>query len=109
MVSGTTPGTGRHKAFYIIKYSIDRYLLDKLKTLTRFGIQPQPLLTRPLPGEDMRQNLQARAFLSRLRGGSNRVARIHKKGMGLDRVDTKAKPETRGWWNPMLGLGMVRI
>ena len=63
----------------------------------------QPLWTRPLPNEDVGQNLQARASLNRLRMGM--VTRIQKKDMGLGRVYTKAKRQTRGWYKVLLGLG----
>ena len=45
----------------------------------------------------------------------DKVARIHKKELRLDRVYTKAKPQTRSWSEILhmitdpLGLRMVRI
>ena len=67
--------------------------------LTRKLLYPQSKLfkTRALPDEDARQTLPAQAFLTRLRMDMDKVARIHKKALGLDRVFTKAEPKTRGW------------
>ena len=58
---------------------------------------------------------KAQAFLSRLEMGMNKVTRIHKKDMRLDRVHTKAKPETGDWRKTLqriasnLGLRMIRM